>query len=261
ADISPGPGRFIAGAAHVYPTDTIAILDYFPENDDYTGTPIELGRMETTASDPDVEQQYGLRVGFPNAGQLNALETINIRGERSVTCKAECDAAPGPGEKKLPKTCPAVCNDFRQQPDALERAAELDAEFGTNPDLDSLPMYCIPFAFKDPVDTQDMRTTANADVNYAMDAPPFDSTIVTQLREKGAIIYAKAQATEYNFGPGNPGGAAVLDKNFFGDHEGYGTSILFKTLRTTSSGVISSASTRRVMMVSMVPASLSASTL
>ena len=35
-----------------------------------------------------------MRVGIPNAGQLNALETLNIRGERSVTCKGAFDAHP-----------------------------------------------------------------------------------------------------------------------------------------------------------------------
>lgn len=217
ASIPATTGYVRAGAPTIFPTDTVIASSIFPDLVDYVGLPLDLGRMEFTISDPTVEQQFGMRVGIPDVGQLNALETINIRGERSVTCRAECDAAPGPGMKKLPKTCPAVCNDFRQQPDALERAAELDAEFGTNPDLDNLPMYCITFAFKDPIDTTDMRTTANADVAYAMDASPFDSTIVDQLRAKGAIIYAKAQATEYNFGPGNPGGAAVLTKNFFGD--------------------------------------------
>ena len=38
-------------------------------------------------SDPNVMAQAGMRVGIPNAGQLNALATLNIRGERSVTCK------------------------------------------------------------------------------------------------------------------------------------------------------------------------------
>ena len=39
-----------------------------------------------------------------------------------------------------------------------------------------------------------------------MDAPPSDSTIVAELRDKGAIIYAKANLSEYNAGSGNPGG-------------------------------------------------------
>ena len=36
----------------------------------------------------------------------------------------------------LPKGAPPECEKFRQQPDALERAAELDAQYGSNPDLD-----------------------------------------------------------------------------------------------------------------------------
>ncbi len=72
----------------------------------------------------------------------------------------------------------------------------------------TLPMYCVTASFKDPYDTKDMRTTANNDVNFAMDVPPFDSTIVAQLRAKGAIIYAKSVAAEFNGGPGNPGGDA-----------------------------------------------------
>ncbi len=50
--------------------------------------------MEPTQSDPSVQQQYGMVVGMPNAGQVNALSTLNLRGERSVTCQAECDAHP-----------------------------------------------------------------------------------------------------------------------------------------------------------------------
>ena len=71
----------------------------------------------------------GMRVGIPNAGQLNALETLNIRGERSVTCKGAFDAHPSTGP--LPAGAPAACEAFRKQPDALERAAELDAQYGT----------------------------------------------------------------------------------------------------------------------------------
>ena len=50
-------------------------------------------------------------------------------------------------------------------------------------------------------DTKDMRTTANNDVNFAMDVPPFDSTVAARLRAKGAIIYAKSVAAEFNGGP------------------------------------------------------------
>jgi Asp-tRNA(Asn)/Glu-tRNA(Gln) amidotransferase A subunit family amidase len=121
-----------------------------------------------------------------------------------VTCKGAFDAHPSTGP--LPAGAPAACEEFRKQPDALERAAELDAKYGKNPDLAALPMYCVVAAFKDPYDTKDMRTTSNNDVNFAMDVPPRDATIVAQLRAKGAIVYAKSVAHEFNGGPGNPGG-------------------------------------------------------
>ena len=72
--------------------------------------------MEPTLSDPSVQQQWGMRVGIPNAGQLNALETLNIRGERSVTCKGDFDRAPSAGP--LPAGAPKECEAFRQLPDA-----------------------------------------------------------------------------------------------------------------------------------------------
>jgi amidase len=206
ADVAPAKGYVRAGAALTFPTKTVKASTIFPELDRYKGLPLEYGRMEPTVSDPTVVTQMGMRVGLPNAGQINALETLNIRGERSVTCKGAFDAHPSTGP--LPAGAPAACEEFRKQPDALETAAALDSKYGRNPDLEALPMYCVVAAFKDPYDTKDMRTTSNNDVNFAMDAPPFDSTVVAQLREKGAIIYAKSVAHEFNAGPGNPGGEA-----------------------------------------------------
>jgi hypothetical protein len=46
-----------------------------------------------------------------------------------------------------------------------------------------------------------------------MDVPPNDSTIAARLRARGAIIYAKSVAAEFNGGPGNPGGAAKARTN------------------------------------------------
>ena len=212
ASVSPVRGYVRAGKALVFPTKTVKAATIFPELDKYQGLPLEYGRMERSVSDPTVWQQQGMRVGIPDAGQINALETLNIRGERSVTCKGKYDAPASTGP--LPADAPSVCEKFRQQPDALERAAELDAQYGRNPDLAKLPMYCVVAAFKDPFDTKDMRTTANDDVNFAMDVPPFDSTVVAQLRAKGAIIYAKTVAHEFNAGPGNPGGPNKAKANW-----------------------------------------------
>lgn len=206
APISPGPGAVRAGAPLAFPTETVAVSSILPDYERYVGLPLELGRNEPTLSDPAVEQQMGMRVGIPDARQLNALATFNLRGERSVSCQGECDAPPSAA---MPPSCPAGCEEFRKHPDALEVASALDASYGQTPDLASLPMYCIPMAFKDVLDTKDMRSTGNGDINFALDAPPFDSEVVARLRAKGAIIYAKANAHEYNGGPGGPPGGTV----------------------------------------------------
>jgi amidase len=205
APINPAKGYVRAGSALSFPSQTVKASSIYPDLGAYKGLPFEYGRMETTMSDPSVSTQMGMRVGIPNAGQLNALETLNIRGERSVTCKGKFDAHPSLGP--LPAGAPAECEAFRQQPDALERAAQLDAQYGAKPDLKAMPMYCVVTAVKDPYDTKDMRTTANNDVNFAMDVPPRDAAIVARLRAKGAIIYAKSVAHEFNGGPGDPGGS------------------------------------------------------
>jgi amidase len=210
AAIPEAMGTERAGAPLAFPTATVKAATLFPELDKYRGPPIEFGRMERTASDPSVPQQYGMIVGRPDAGQLNALATLNIRGERSVTCKGEFDRHPSEGP--LPPGAPPVCDEFRHQPDALERAAELDATYGSNPPLDAMPMYGVVFSFKDPFDTRDMRTTGGGDAAYDIDFPARDHILVEQLRNKGAIIFAKAVCTEYNGRAGNPGGRHMPEK-------------------------------------------------
>ena len=129
-----------------------------------------------------------MRVGIPNAGQLNALETINIRGERSVTCKGAFDAHPSTGP--LPAGAPPQCEEFRKQPDALERARRARrAVRHAIPICEAMPMYCVVFSHKNWYDAKDMRSTGGNDVNYAMDVPPTDSPDIADLRAKGAIIY------------------------------------------------------------------------
>ena len=202
--VDKATGVVRAGAPLLFPTETVAARTLLPDLDKYRGTPLELGRMEATASDPTVQQQYGMITGIRDAGQVNALATLNVRGERSVTCRGEFDRHPSVGP--LPIGAPPVCEIFRHYPDALERAAELDATYGRNPDLATMPMYGVVFSFKDPFDTKDMRSTSGGDAAYDIDFPARDHVLVEQLRSKGAIIYAKALATEYNGRAGNPGG-------------------------------------------------------
>ena len=127
-----------------------------------------------------------------------------------MTCWGDFDKHPSLGP--LPPGAPPVCEMFRQQPDALERAAELDKAFGHNPDLEKMPMYGVVFSFKDPFDTKDMRSTGGGDARYDIDFPARDHVLVEQLRNKGAIIFAKAVNTEYNGRAGDPGGRNNPDK-------------------------------------------------
>ncbi|MET0657090.1 MAG: amidase, partial [Steroidobacteraceae bacterium] len=122
-----------------------------------------------------------------NAGQLNALQTLNLRPAtrkkwgfderkaRSLTDKADDDPA---------------------MPDALQVAAAQDEAFAETGKLVG-PLQGVVLAFKDQYDTFDMRTTSGADVPYANDRPPADATFIKRLREAGAIILAKANLVEY----------------------------------------------------------------
>jgi amidase len=258
APVPQATGAVRAGAPLRFPTETVKASTLFPDLDKYKGTPLEYGRMEPTASDPSVQQQYGMIVGIPNAGQVNALATLNIRGERSVTCRGDFDRHPSQGP--LPPGAPPVCEVFRHYPDALERAAELDATYGRNPDLEKMPMYGVVFSFKDPFDTKDMRSTGGGDAAYDIDFPARDHVLVEQLRNKGAIIYAKAVCTEYNGRAGDPGGrhapAALLPSTLGYQRSSWGgnPSNPYDTTRSASLG--SSSGSALSVSINLVMASL-----
>ena len=73
APVPEATGTVRATAPLKFPTETVKASDMLPDLDKYKGPPLEFGRMEPTASDPAVQQQYGMIVGIPNAGQVNAL--------------------------------------------------------------------------------------------------------------------------------------------------------------------------------------------
>jgi amidase len=130
----------------------------------------------------EVDPKTGFQLGdiepVENAGQLNALITINLRGKRSKTDTVD----------KNPN-----------MPDALDVARALDEEFARTGQLRG-PLHGIPFAIKDQFDTFDMRTTSGAAADYADDRPPRDAEVVARLRNAGAIILAKANMGEYASG-------------------------------------------------------------
>src|SRR5205814_9503656 len=71
APVPPAPGVVRAGRPIVFPTKTVAASTILPDLAKYKGLPLDFGRMEPTISDPSVSQQMGMRVGMPNAGQVN----------------------------------------------------------------------------------------------------------------------------------------------------------------------------------------------
>src|SRR5262245_53903698 len=153
-------------------TATQLVTAYLKRIEAYNGTCVK-GEV-----DPKTGFQLGDIEPVENAGRLNALITINLRGKRSKTDTVDSNP---------------------NMPDALEAARALDEEFARTGKLRG-PLHGIPFAIKDQFDTFDMRTTSGAAANYADDRPPRDAEIVVRLRNAGAIILAKANMGEYASG-------------------------------------------------------------
>ena len=171
APVAAASGPMRAGRPVSLPTRTRAVTDILPDIDKYTGLPLDYGRMSATASDPHVQQQYGMVAGMADAGQVNALSTLNIRGERSVSCQAACDAPVASGP--LPASCPAACDAFRQaaRRARASRRARRDVRTAAGSRT-----RCRCTASRCRSRTSSTRptcgSTGGADVNYAMDAPP-----------------------------------------------------------------------------------------
>lgn len=125
-----------------------------------------------------------------NAGQINSLVTLNLRPAKLKSWGFDPRKARSLTDKK---------DDSPSMPDALEIAAAQDAQFAKTGKLVG-PLHGVVMAIKDQYDTFDMRTTSGADVPYANDRPPADSTFVQRLRDAGAIILAKSNLGEYASG-------------------------------------------------------------
>lgn len=124
---------------------------------------------------------------IPNAGQINALQTLNLRPEKRK--------AWGFDDRKARSMTDAVDSD-PNMPDALEIAAGLDEQFKKSGKLVG-PLHGVVISLKDQYDTFDMRSTSGSDAAFANDRPPDDATFVARLRAAGAIILAKANLAEF----------------------------------------------------------------
>ena len=123
---------------------------------------------------------------IPNAGQINALMTLNLRPEHREEWGFDVGKARSMTDRE---------DNDPDMPDALEVAAALDEEFARTGKLVG-PLHGVVFGIKDQYDTFDMRTTLGMDAFYENDRPPDDANVVKRLRDAGAIILAKANLGE-----------------------------------------------------------------
>ena len=122
-----------------------------------------------------------------NAGQINALSTLNLRPARRTALGFDARKA---------RSLTDPTDNSPLMPDAIEVATDQDRLFAQTGRLVG-PLHGVVMSIKDQYDTFDMRTTSGADAQYANDRPPDDATFVRRLREAGAIVLAKSNLAEY----------------------------------------------------------------
>lgn len=83
-------------------------------------------------------------------------------------------------------------------PDAEAIAHQLDQQL--KEDIDIGPLYGIPIAVKDMIDTHDMKTTMGSKI-YENFVPTADARVVEHLQNAGAIIIGKTNTHQFAYGP------------------------------------------------------------
>ena len=167
-----------------------------------------LSVIAMTASTPLVAQKRGEGAAWFQLVEATvadvqlALQTGLITSEQLVEMYlARIDAYDDAG--------PGVNAFIHVNENAREEARQLDA--ARHPGRARSPLYGVPVALKDIIDTADMPTTGGSPVLEGS-TPPDDAFITRKLREAGAIIIGKLTLTEFaNFiALGNPAGFSNL---------------------------------------------------
>jgi amidase len=139
-----------------------------------------------------------------DSGVINAQQLVQLYLNRIATYD-------GTSCGSMPTMCvpppPGKLNSIiAVNPNALSIAAALDAErLLSGP---RSPLHGIPVILKDNFDTFDMPTTAGSAV-LAGSIPPDDGFLVKQLRDAGAIIFAKANMSEFASASIQGGGSLI----------------------------------------------------
>ncbi len=130
--------------------------------------------------------------------------------------------------KRIETYEPALNAIITLNPDALAQARALDAERAAGKVRG--PLHGIPVVLKDNFDTTDLPTTGGFFV-LKDSLPPQDATLVTRLREAGAIILAKVNLSEFASGgalsslQGQSRNPHALDRTPAGSSGGTGVAI------------------------------------
>jgi len=95
----------------------------------------------------------------------------------------------------LDRQGPELCHVIETNPEALEIAAQLDAERHIKGARG--PLHGIPILLKDNVDTHDRMTTTAGSHALAGSIPKQDAFVAQRLREAGAVLLGKANLSEW----------------------------------------------------------------
>jgi amidase len=137
--------------------------------------------------------------------------------------------------RAIDKSGPRINSIIELNPDALKIAGELDRERAAKGPRG--PLHGIPVLLKDNIATADLMQTTAGSLALIGVKPPRDATIVTRLREAGAVILGKTNLSEWanirstrsTSGWSGRGGLTrnpyALDRNTSGSSSGSGAAI------------------------------------